>query len=246
MILTIDIGNSNIVIGTPQGKTFAVHRYRTDILKSSDEYYALLKHHFDGAEGVAISSVVPPLNDVFHTFISQYIDVPLIWVGPGVKTGVKVVTENPKEVGADLVAVAAGAIAHYSDDAILIDCGTATTITHLKQREIKGVAIAIGLDSSRDCLVAKASKLSSFAFEVPKTILGNTTQSALNTGFINGHVYMLKGFVEALRKEEQNPTLKVLVTGGGARLLSSLFPEDYLVDSTLIFKGLHAIYQKNV
>ncbi len=245
MILTIDIGNSNIVVGIPKDGDYHMVRYRTDILKSSDEYYALLKPHFEAATGVVISSVVPPLNDVFKTFIDQYTKLPLIWVGPGVKTGVKVVTENPKEVGADLVAVAAGAITHYGKDAVLIDCGTATTITHLKDKEIKGVAIAIGLDASRDCLIQRASKLSSFAFEVPSTIVGTTTLSALNTGFIHGHVFMIQGFVEALRKQEKNPTLPVIVTGGGARLLEALFPADYVMDQTIIFKGLEAIYQKN-
>lgn len=245
MLVTIDIGNSNIVIGLPQGTDFEVHRYRTDLLKSSDEYYVLLKEHFKGARGIIISSVVPTLNEVFTTFIDRYVTVPCLWIGPGIKTGIKIVTENPKEVGADLVAAAAGVVASGHDHAIIVDGGTATTITLMIDKEIKGVAISIGLDTARACLIDRASKLSSFAFEIPQSVLGNTTHTALNTGFLYGHVFMIEGFIRKLTAQYPHHTLPVYLTGGVARLLTPLFEEDILYDETLLLKGLQAIYHKN-
>jgi type III pantothenate kinase len=245
MLVTIDIGNSNIVVGLPQGSDFDVHRYRTDPLKSSDEYYVLLKKHFEGATGIIISSVVPTLNEVFMTFIERYLSVPCLWVGPGIKTGIKLVTENPKEVGADLVAAAAGAVACGHDHAIIVDGGTATTITLMLDKEIKGVAISIGLDTARSCLVERASKLSSFAFETPQSVLGTTTHTALNTGFLYGHVFMIEGFIRKLRAAYPDTVLPVYLTGGVARLLKPLFEETIYHDETLLLKGLQAIYHKN-
>jgi len=246
MRLTIDIGNSNIVIGKGNDEILETYRYRTDHNKSSDEYYIMLKHLFEDVDAVIIASVVPQLNTAFKTFITRYFSLTPLFVGPGIKTGVKIKTENPKEVGADLVAGAAGAIDAYGDDAIIIDMGTATTFTYLEQKQIKGVSITIGLDSSRDCLVSKASKLLQFEFEDPKHILGTNTIDALNSGLLYGHAHQVMGIVDMIKKTFKTADdIPVIMTGGAAKLVQSILPKDYLFDDLLILKGLNYIYKKN-
>lgn len=245
MRLYIDIGNSNIVIGKGTSDILETYRYKTDTTKSSDEYYAMLKHHFDDVTEVIIASVVPQVNTAFKTFINRYFTISPVFVGPGVKSGVKLKTDNPKEVGADLVAGAAGAIRFYGDDAIIVDMGTATTFTLVSQKEIKGVAITIGLDSSRDCLVSKASKLLQFEFEAPKGVLGTNTVDALNSGLLFGHAMQIIGMVRNIHHSYNLKDVKVIITGGASKLIKEILPDAYIHDDLLVLKGLIAIYEKN-
>lgn len=246
MRLTVDIGNSNILIGKGNDDILETYRYTTDHNKSSDEYYIMLKHLFEDVDAVIIASVVPQLNTAFKTFITRYFDLTPIFVGPGIKTGVKIRTENPKEVGADLVAGAAGAIESYGQDAIIIDMGTATTFTYLQNKQIKGVSITIGLDSSRSCLISKASKLLQFEFEDPKHVLGTNTIDALNSGLLYGHANQVMGIVEMIKKEyKTSQDIPVIMTGGAAKLIQSVLPTDYIFDDLLLLKGLNYIYKKN-
>ena len=245
MRLFIDIGNSNIVIGKGLDTIEETYRYKTDQTKSGDEYYALLKHLFVGVDAVIIASVVPQVNTAFKTFITRYFDITPLFIGPGVKTGVKIKTDNPKEVGADLVAGAAGAIAKYGDDAIVIDMGTATTFSYIQNKEIKGVSITIGLDSAKDCLVSKASKLLQFEFEEPRNILGTNTVDALNSGLLFGHAFQIIGMVRNIQNSYQNNDIPVILTGGASKLIRGIVPERYHYDENLILEGLIAIYQKN-
>ena len=245
MRLYIDIGNSNIVIGKGEDTIEATYRYTTDPTKSSDEYYAMLKHLFDDVEAVIIASVVPQVNTAFKTFLMRYFEIKPIFVGPGVKTGVKIKTDNPKEVGADLVAGAAGALEHYNDDIIIIDMGTATTTSYVEQRELKGVAISVGLDTAKTCLISNTSKLLQFEFETPRNILGTNTIDALNSGLLFGHVFQIIGMVKNIKNTYNNPKAEVIITGGASKLISSILPESYHFDETLVLKGLIAIYKRN-
>jgi type III pantothenate kinase len=245
MRLFIDIGNSNIVIGKGTDQILETYRYKTDSTKSSDEYYTMLKHHFENVTDVIIASVVPQVNTAFKTFINRYYDISPIFVGPGIKSGVKLKTDNPKEVGADLVAGAAGAIKYYGEDAIIIDMGTATTFTLVSKKEIKGVAITIGLDSSRDCLVSKASKLLQFEFEAPKGVLGTNTVDALNSGLLFGHAMQIIGMVRNIIHAYELTNANILITGGAAKLILDILPDTYIYDDYLVLKGLIAIYEKN-
>ncbi len=245
MQLFIDIGNSNIVIAKGEDTINETYRYTTDPTKSGDEYYAMLKHLCEGVERVVIASVVPQVNTAFKTFLKRYFDLIPIFVGPGVKTGVKIKTDNPKEVGADLVASAAGAITEYGDDSIVVDMGTATTISYVESKELKGVAITIGLDSSRDCLVSKASKLLQFEFETPKSVLGTNTVDALNAGLLFGHAFQIIGMVRNIQNTFENPTAKVIITGGASKLIRDVLPADFIYDEHLVLKGLIAISKRN-
>lgn len=245
MRLYIDIGNSNIVIGKGTKRIVETFRYKTDMTKSSDEYHSLLGHHFQGATDVIIASVVPQVNTAFKTFIARYHGLQPLFVGPGVKTGVKIKTDNPREVGADLVAGAAGAMAQYGDNGIIIDMGTATTFTYYEAKEIKGVAITIGLDTSRDALVSKASKLLQFEFEPPKTILGSNTVDALNAGLLYGHAFQVIGMVKNI-SHQFGFSGPVVITGGAAKLIKDLLPANYIFDEHLVLEGLIAIAEKNL
>ncbi len=246
MRLYIDIGNSNIVVGKGIKTIEETYRYKTDQTKSGDEYYAMLKHLFVGVDAVIIASVVPQVNTAFKTFITRYFDVQPLFIGPGVKTGIKIKTDNPKEVGADLVAGAAGAISKYGEDAIIIDMGTATTFSYIEKKEIKGVSITIGLDSAKDCLVSKASKLLQFEFEEPKNILGTNTVDALNAGLMFGHAFQVIGMVRNIKNVYENQDVPVILTGGASKLIRSIVPDTYHHDEDLILEGLIAIYEKNL
>ncbi len=245
MNVFIDIGNSNIVIGIGKDAIISTYRYRTDISKSSDEYYSLLKAHFENVTSVIISSVVPQVNGAFKTFLKRYFEIDPIFVGPGVKTGLKIKTENPREVGADLVAGAVGAIEAYGEDVIVIDMGTATTCIYVEKKVLIGAAITVGLDSAKDCLVSKASKLLQFEFEPPKNILGTNTIDALNAGLLFGHAFQVIGMVRNIKKAYNNEDAAVVITGGASKLIRDMLPESYQFDEHIVLNGLIAILKRN-
>lgn len=240
MLLTIDIGNSNIELCLHQ-TPWQTARFETDKKRSSDEYYQRLKPYLNDVESVVISSVVPSLMPVFNTLFKQYLNIEVLWVGPGVKTGIKLPTENPKEVGADLVSVAAGVVDKYGPHAIIIDMGTATTVSLVKNSALEGVSIMIGLDSAKEALIEKTALLPDFVYQLPKRPIGDTTLSALNAGFLYGHFYQIDGFVKALKE----PNMNVIITGGAAIMILSLLKDNYIYDPTIIHHGLSVISQKN-
>ncbi len=245
MLLYIDIGNSNIVIGKGNGDIQSTYRYQTDEKKSSDEYYALLKHLFDDVKDVIIASVVPQINTAFKTFLMRYFNITPLFVEPGIKTGIGVKTDYPKEVGADLIAAAAGAKAHYNKTAFIVDMGTATTFSFMQDGVIRGVSITIGLDMAKTALVNNTSKLLQFEFQKPSNILGTNTIDALNAGFLYGHTYQIEGFANHVLSEYNMKDLPILMTGGAAKLLKGLLPKHYIFDEYLVLKGLAHIYKKN-
>ncbi len=245
MVLYIDIGNSNIVIGKGNGDLRETFRYHTDPAKSSDEYYAMLKHLFDDVDDVIIASVVPQLNTAFKTFLQRYYSITPLFIEPGVKTGVGVKTEYPREVGADLIAASAGAKHLYGDHAVIIDMGTATTITHLEDSMIMGVAITVGLDQAKSCLVSSTSKLLQFEFQPPSEVVGTNTIDALNGGFLYGHAFQVEGFAKAIKSRMPKKEAPVILTGGASKLLKSILPDTYIFNDNLVLEGLRVIYAKN-
>ena len=244
MIILVDIGNSNIVLATYDNKINQTYRYNTDTTKSIDEYYVLLKDIIKGATGMIIASVVPELNIIFKNLAVKYLKINPMFIGPGVKTGVKIIVDNPKEVGADLVASAASVIAEYSDTAIIVDMGTATTFTYIEDKEIKGVSITTGLVTSKDSLINNASQLSQFEFKVPTKIIQTNTVACLNSGLLYGHMYMIKGIVEEIKKQSKKEPI-VIITGGASRFVKEMFDNNYIFDDLLLLKGLLEIYKRN-
>ena len=247
MIILVDIGNSNIVITRYDGKSFSTpYRYNTDKTKSVDEYFVLLKDIIFDAKGIIISSVVPELNVIIKNVVKKYLNMDPLFVGPGVKTGIRIITDNPKEVGSDLVCSAASVIENYADTAIIVDMGTATTFTYIENKVIKGVAISTGLVTQKDALVGKASQLSQFEFKTPTKILGTNTNDSLNAGLIFGNALMIKGMVDKIKSEYKTEP-KVIITGGASRFVKDTLKEyDFIFDDLLLLKGLLVIYNKNI
>jgi type III pantothenate kinase len=244
MVILVDIGNSNIVLATHNGKINETYRYKTDTTKSIDEYYVLVKDVIKGATGMVISSVVPQLNIIFRNLALKYLKIDPMFVGPGVKTGVQIVVDNPKEVGADLVASATAAISDYSDTVIVVDMGTATTLTYIEKNVVRGISIAPGLVTSRDALVNRASQLSQFEFKTPSKVIATNTVDCLNSGMIYGHSFMIKGLVEEIKKQfNVNPP--VIISGGASRFVKEMFDDTFIFDELLLLKGLYKIYLKN-
>jgi len=246
MIILIDIGNTNIVIGEYNEEITKTYRFLTDKLKSADEYYIYLKDILKNAKGIIISSVVPELNNVFKELSNKYLNLEPIVIGPGVKTGLKIVTDNPKEVGADLVAGSVGAIKEYSSTCIVIDMGTATTFTLVKNSEIKGVVISTGLITQKNSLIGGASQLTQFEFKTPKKIVGTNTIDSLNSGLLYGHAYMMEGIINKIKEENNLKDCKVVITGGASLLVKDLLNQEYIIDEFLLLKGLIHLYNKNI
>lgn len=244
MIILIDIGNTNIVLSRYDGEIHDTYRYQTDSSKSIDEYYVILKDVLGDPKGMMISSVVPQLNIIFKNLAKKYLNIEPIFVGPGTKTGVKIVVDNPKEVGSDLVASAAAVLKEYGDNAIVVDMGTATTFTYIENKVIKGVSITTGLITSRDALINKASQLTQFEFKTPTKIIATNTIDCLNAGLLFGHAFMIKGIVAEIKKQNVSDSV-VVITGGASRFIQELFDESYVFDDLLLLKGLVEIYKKN-
>jgi len=243
MILLIDIGNSNIVLAQYENEIGEIYRFNTIRNKSFDEYYILLKNVVSGVKTMVISSVVPELNRIFKALATK-LDIEVIFVGPGVKTGVQIKIDNPKELGTDIVCDHAGAFKHYYDNVIVVDMGTATTISYSDNRIIKGVSINAGLITSKEAIVGKASQLAQFEYRKPKRALGTNTIDSLNNGLLLGHSYLIKGIVEQI-KQENNIDVKVVITGGASIYMEGLLPEEYIFDGNLLVKGLLEVYKKN-
>lgn len=244
MIVLIDIGNSNIVVSKYTDKINTPYRFKTDVTKSIDEYFVLFKDIVQDAEGMIISSVVPELNVIMKNLAQKYLDITPLFVGPGVKTGVRIIADNPKEAGADLVATANAVINEYADTAVVVDMGTATTFTYIENKIIKGVSITAGLVTQKNAITSGASQLSQFELKTPKSVLGLNTVDCLNAGLVYGHSKMIEGIIEEIKKQyKQNIT--VVITGGTSRFVKEILPKDYYIDELLLLKGLVNIYKKN-
>lgn len=244
MILLIDIGNSNIVVSQYTDTIGDVYRFNTDKNKSVDEYYVLLKDIIKGTTGIAIASVVPELNIILKNLFIKYLEITPMFIGPGVKTGVRIIADNPKEAGADLVSSANAVIKEYAETAIVVDMGTATTFTYIEKKVIKGVAITAGLVTQRNAITKNASQLSQFEFKTPQSVLGGNTVDCLNAGLLYGHSKMVEGIIEQIKKELKIDPV-VVITGGASRFIEELLPKTYQFDEHLILKGLLNIYRKN-
>lgn len=244
MVVLIDIGNSNIVLSRYDDTLGPVYRFTTDKFKSVDEYQVLLKDVLDGAADIIVSSVVPELNIIIKNLALKYYRIDPMFIGPGIKTGVKIIVDNPKEVGADLVSSAAAVLHHYGNSAIIVDMGTATTFTYIEQKIIKGVAIMAGLVTQKDALIGNTSQLSQFEFKTPTKVLGTNTIECLNSGLLYGHSLMIKGVAEQIRKEYKTDA-RLIVTGGASRFIKDLLDYDVTYDEHLVLKGLQVIYKRN-
>ncbi len=254
MLLVLDVGNTKTAIGVySEGKWIADWRITTHLDHLADEYYVLLKSLLEDAglsfhklTGAAIASVVPPLTATFEELIVRILGKKPVVVGPGVKTGIQIKIENPREVGADRIANTAAVHTLHGGPAIVLDLGTATTFDVIsKDGGYLGGAIAPGLGIAADALVRRTAKLPKVELTFPESAIGKNTVAAMQSGLVIGYVGLVKELVDRLKKElGGNP--KVIATGGMAEMISDWTEVIDVVSPRLTLEGIRIIYELNV
>ena len=253
MILTIDIGNSNIVLGGIKDKDIVFEaRLRTEATKTSDQYCVDLKILMEvygvnskEIEGTIIASVVPQVLNSMRTAIQKLTGkVPLV-VGPGLKTGLNILLENPGQTGADLVVADVAALREHKPPLIIIEMGTATTMSVLDKNGAHiGGCIIPGVKISMDALTDRTALLPGLQLDQPKKAIGRNTIDAMRSGIMMGTACMLDGMVERMEAELGSKTT-VIVTGGIAKFIVPMCKTPMIYDKDLIIKGLAALYRDN-
>lgn len=257
MILVVDVGNTNIVLGVYKGlDNIANWRISTDARKTSDEYSIQVIQLFEQSNlkasdvsGIIISSVVPNIMHSLENMIRKSFKMEPIIVGPGVKTGINIKYDNPKEVGADRIVNAVAAYDKYKKDLIIIDFGTATTFCALtKEANYLGGCITPGVKISSDALFERAAKLPRIELEAPQSIICKNTISSMQAGIIYGYIGQVEYIVNKIKKEmisQGSSEPLVIATGGLANLIAKETDVIDKVESKLTLEGLRIIYEKN-
>ncbi|MGD6964727.1 type III pantothenate kinase [Fictibacillus phosphorivorans] len=253
MIFVFDVGNTNIVLGLYENDELKHHwRIHTSREKTEDEYGMLIldlfRHvniHKEQIEGIIISSVVPPIMFALERMCVKYFNQRPLVVGPGIKTGLNIKYENPREVGADRIVNAVAAIHQYDAPLIIVDFGTATTYCYINEnKQYMGGAIAPGINISTEALYTKAAKLPRIEIAKPEGVIGKNTVNAMQAGILYGYVGQVEGIVKRM-KEQSEVEPKVIATGGLANLIAAESNVIDHVDPFLTLKGLLMIYDKN-
>lgn len=257
MILTIDVGNTNTVIGgfDDNEKLAFESRISTDRFRMEDQYAITLVDilHLYGHEpqeisGAIMSSVVPPVTPQFKMAVEKVCGCRVLTVGPGIKTGLNIKIDEPASLGADMAAVAVGAKEHYPLPVIVIDLGTATKILAVdKTGAFIGGIIAPGVKISTEALAAKTAGLPliSITGEPIKKVIGTNTIDCMRSGLLNGTAFMVDGMIEHFEREI-GEKCTVIATGGFSSVIQPLCKKEFILDSSLIMTGLLDIYRKNV
>ncbi len=246
MLFVADIGNTQTVLGIFKGEHLVKDwRISTDKTKTADEYGVLIKNLFDAThvsleefEAVAISCVVPSLTLTFEEFSKKYLHIDPFVIGPGVKTGMPILMDNPKEVGADRIVNAVAAYQRYQKACVIVDFGTATTFDCISAKgEYIGGVIIPGISISSEALFQMASKLPRVELSRPKTVIGKNTVHSMQSGLLFGYVSMVDGMVSRI-KEEMGGDIAVMATGGMAERIAPESRTIQEVDPFLTLKGL--------
>lgn len=254
MILAVDIGNSNIVIGGIDGEKISFEaRLRTDATKTSDEYCIDLKMILEvygveaaDIEGAIIASVVPQVLNSVKTALKKLTGKNSLVVGPGLKTGLNIKIENPAQTGADLVVGSVAALREHKAPLIIVDMGTATTMTVLDETgALIGGSIHPGVKISVDALTERTALLPGLQLDQPKRAIGRNTIDCMRSGIMLGAACMLDGMVERMEAELGQKTT-VVVTGGIAKFIVPMCKTPVIYDKDLLLKGLAALYRDNV
>ena len=253
MILTIDIGNTNIVVGCiDDQKTYFIERLSTVRTKTELEYAVDLKtvldiYHIKGTdiEGCIISSVVPQITNTAKLAAEKILKKEVMVLGPGVKTGLNILMDHPGQLGADLVADAVAGLNEYPVPFIVIDMGTATTVSVVNsKKQYIGGMILPGVRVSLDALTAHASQLSGISIDAPKHVIGKNTVECMKSGVLYSSAAALDGIIDRV-EEELGEKATVIATGGLAKRIVSHCKKDIILDEDLLLKGLLVIYEKN-
>jgi len=253
MILAIDIGNTTIALGIFVGQQLVRKwRLRSEQEKTADEYTLVLLNLLGWAKikeeeisGVIISSVVPPLTPVFQKVCRQLFGRRALVVGPGLKTGMAILYENPQEVGADRVVAAVAAFAKYGGPVIVVDFGTATTFDAISAKgEYLGGAIAPGIEIAAQALYEKTAKLPRIEIKKPLSVIGKTTETSMQAGLYFGYKGLIEGLIAELQ-QDLGPETKVVMTGGYAELFFPQQRQAFFYEPDLVLEGLRLLYEKN-
>ncbi|RJP73926.1 MAG: type III pantothenate kinase [Candidatus Abyssobacteria bacterium SURF_17] len=253
MLLVIDVGNTQMVMGVYDNTNLLVSwRVSTDIRRSGDEFWVVLRNLFreadldtEAVKGVCISSVVPPLQGMLEEVCDRYFKCEPISVEPGVKTGLSILYDNPREVGADRIVNAVAGINLYGAPLIIVDFGTATTFDAVSAKaQYLGGAIFPGITISAEALFQRTAKLPRVELTAPKSVIGKDTDSSIRSGLIYGYAEMVDGMVKRIRKEMEGLP-KVIATGGLAAVIAKYSQEIQEVNHMLTLVGLRIIYEKN-
>ena len=253
MILTVDVGNSNIVIGGIAGNDIRFEaRLRTDATKTSDEYCIDLKMLLDvygvskeEIEGSIIASVVPQVLNSMQTAIKKLTGKAALVVGPGLKTGLNIQIENPAQTGADLVVGCVAALREHKAPMIIIDMGTATTMIVLdKNSAMVGGCIMPGVKISLDALTERTALLPGLQLDQPKKAIGRNTIDCMRSGIMMGAACMLDGMIDRM-EEELGYKTTVIATGGIAKFVIPMCRHEIVYDKDLLVKGLASLYRDN-
>ncbi len=252
MNLTIDIGNTNIKCGVFDGDKLVYSlRLASSSSKTSDEYGLTMRDLLESngipcksIDGVIMSSVNPNLNYTFEHISNFYFNAKPLVVGAGLKTGINIRYDNPKEVGADRIVNSVAAYHTYGGPVIVIDCGTATTFNYINEKgEFLGGAISFGLKTSMDALTSATAKLPKIELVAPPEVLGKTTITNMQSGIIYGFIGMVEYMVERFKKEQG--AAKVVATGGLSEIVTKNSSVIDVVDRTLTLRGLNILYNLN-
>lgn len=247
MILLIDIGNSNISFGLHDGNTLlSSYRIKSFLDKSFDEYYLIFKNFInEKLDDIIICSVVPQITSALKKMCEKHYQISPKIVGNNLKTGLKIIADDPKSVGADLICDVLGAT-NYADTGLVIDLGTASKILYYKDNTFMSCLIAPGVAISTKAMTSNAALLPNFELVVPKKVLNNSTIPCMQAGVLYGFASMVDGLIKRIKKEINQDDLKIIATGGLISLIAPLCYEKIdVIEPNLVLYGLYKIYQKN-
>lgn len=253
MLLAIDIGNTNLVIGCMENDRIVFKaRIATDRTRTSDQYGVEIKNMIE-AYGVKvediddciISSVVPPVFNSVKTGVIKVIGKQPMVVGPGLKTGLNIHVDVPSQVGSDRIVIAVAALAEYKAPLLLLDMGTATTIEVVEPDNVyMGGVIFPGVKISLEALTNRAAQLPAISLDKPKTVIGKNTVDCMRSGMMYGTAAMIDGLIDRM-EEEIGHKATIIATGGMAQFITPLCKREIILEKELLLKGLNIIYKKN-
>ena len=254
MVLVLDVGNTNIKYGIFDGDVLK-HSFRThtDVNKTADDIGIIIMQFFgrfdlpiQSIEGIIVASVVPHMNYTLEHMCSIYFGISPIFVGPGIKTGLNILYDDPKELGADRIANAVAALNKYKKTCVIIDFGTATTFSCVsKKGEFLGGAIFPGFRIAMKALSLDAANLFSVELVRPKQAIGKNTKTCIQSGLLFGFCGAVDSIIEKMKKEIPDDDIQVVATGGAAQLILLESEHDFEIDHSLSLTGIKLLYDKN-